>query len=71
MHPPFTTSLEQGGNMGAHKKQAVGLIVFLAAFVVLAGAFATASILLGIVGAVFLAASIFVFLQCKALEQEA
>jgi hypothetical protein len=57
--------------MGAHSKQAVGLTIFLTAFIVFAGAFAAASVLLALVGLLLLAAAIFVFLRCKAFEQEA
>lgn len=57
--------------MGAHSRQAIGLVIFLTAFIVIAGAFAAASVLLALVGIVLLAAAIFVFQRCKAFEQEA
>ena len=57
--------------MGAHSKQALGLTIFLTAFVVIAGAFAAASVLLALVGVGLLGAAVFVFLRCKTFEQEA
>lgn len=56
--------------MGSHSRQAVGLTIFLVAFTFIAGAFATASVLLALVGILLLAGAIFVFLRCKAYEQQ-
>lgn len=54
--------------MGANPKQAMGILVFLVAFVLIAAAAALGSILLGLLGVAVLAASIAIFLKAKPLE---
>ncbi|HVW09863.1 MAG TPA: hypothetical protein VHC90_14840 [Bryobacteraceae bacterium] len=56
--------------MGANSTQAVGILLFLVAFVLLAGAFAGGGILLGLGFVVLLGASIAMFLKCKPWENE-
>ena len=54
--------------MGAHATQAVGLLLFLMAFVVLAGALAGAGILVAVLGLALLGGAAAVFMKCKPLE---
>jgi low temperature requirement protein LtrA len=55
--------------MGANPTQAVGIMLLIIAFTVLAGAMAGGGIILAVVGIVLLAGSIAAFLKCKPLEQ--
>jgi hypothetical protein len=54
--------------MGANSTQAVGILLFLVAFVLLAGAFAGGGILLALGFAILLGASIAMFMKCKPWE---
>ena len=56
--------------MGANPTQAVGIALFLIAFVMLAGALAGGGILLVLGFLVLLGASIAMFLKCKPWEQQ-
>lgn len=54
--------------MGANSTQAVGIVILLAGFTVLAGAFAGGGVLLGVLALALLAGAAFVFLKCRPLE---
>ena len=54
--------------MGANVTQAVGLLLFLMAFVALAMALAGAGVLVAVLGVALLGGSAAVFMQCKPLE---
>ena len=55
--------------MGSHSMQAVGLVTFLLAFVIVtAGLALDKNAILMLVGAVLLAVSAFIFYRCKAVE---
>jgi hypothetical protein len=56
--------------MGANSTQAVGILLFLVAFVLLAGAFAGGGIVLALGFAVALGASVATFMKCKPWEHE-
>ena len=56
--------------MGANPTQAIGVALFLIAFVMLAGALAGGGILLAIGFVVLLAISILMFLKCKPWEHQ-
>jgi len=56
--------------MGANSTQAVGVLLFLVAFVLLAGAFAGGGILLALGFAVSLGGSVVMFLKCRPWEHE-
>ena len=54
--------------MGSHSTQAIGISVFLLAFVVLGGAFAAGSIALFVAFLVLFGIAAAIMLKCKALE---
>lgn len=54
--------------MGANSTQAVGILLFLVAFVLLAGAFAGGGVLLALGFAVVLGGSVAMFMKCKPWE---
>lgn len=54
--------------MGANPTQAIGVTLFLIAFIVLAAGLAGGGILFYLVGLVLLGASVGVFLKCKPWE---
>ena len=56
--------------MGSNSTQAIGIVIFLIAFVLLAGAFAGGGIPLALGAVVFLGISAFVFKKCKAAQME-
>ena len=57
--------------MGANATQATGVVLFLVAFVLLAGAFAAdGSIILLLAALVLLVVSVAVFLKCKPWENQ-
>lgn len=56
--------------MGSNSTQAIGILIMLIGFVVLAGAFAGGGILLGVGALVLLGVSAFIFIKCKSLEQQ-
>ncbi|HEY4084539.1 MAG TPA: hypothetical protein VGM43_01315 [Bryobacteraceae bacterium] len=56
--------------MGANSTQAVGVLLFLVAFVLLAGAFAGGGLILALGFVVSLGASVATFLKCKPWENE-
>jgi hypothetical protein len=56
--------------MGANSTQAVGVLLFLVAFVLLAGAFAGGGIIFALGFAVALGASVAMFMKCKPWEHE-
>ncbi len=56
--------------MGANSTQAVGIVLFLIAFVLLAGAMAGGGILYLLGSLVLLGISIAMFLKCKPLENQ-
>ena len=56
--------------MGSNPTQALGVLFFLLAFALLAGAFAGGGMLLGLGFVLCLGASIFFFLKCKPWENK-
>ncbi len=56
--------------MGANSTQALAILLFLAAFVLLAGALAGAGILTGVGAAVLLGVSLYFFRKCKPWEHQ-
>lgn len=56
--------------MGSNPTQALGIVLFLVAFTLLAGAFAGGGLLAGIGFLLFLGASIAMFLKCKPWEHD-
>jgi|WetSurMetagenome_2_1015567.scaffolds.fasta_scaffold1271291_1 hypothetical protein len=56
--------------MGSNPTQALGIVFFLAAFTVLAGAFAGGGILFAIVALVLLGIAVFFFAKCKPWEHQ-
>ena len=56
--------------MGANSTQAVGIVLCLIGFTLLAGGFAGGGIMLGVGALILLGASAFFFMKCKPLEQD-
>jgi hypothetical protein len=56
--------------MGANSTQAIGIVLFLLAFTLLAGAFAGWGLIAGVGFLVCLGISIFMFMKCKSMESE-
>jgi hypothetical protein len=56
--------------MGANPTQAVAIVIFLIAFVLMAGAFAGGGVILFLGALVLLGVSIFFFLKCKPWEAQ-
>ena len=56
--------------MGANSTQAVGVLLFLVAFVLLAGAFAGGGVILALGFVVLLGASVAMFMKSKPWEHE-
>jgi len=56
--------------MGANSTQAIGIVFFLLAFTLLAGAFAGWGLIGGAGFLVCLGVSIFMFMKCKSMESE-
>ena len=55
--------------MGANSTQAIGIVLMLIGFTLLAGAFAGGGMILWLGALVLLGASAYFFLKCKPLEQ--
>jgi hypothetical protein len=56
--------------MGSNSTQAVSLLLFLVAFVLLAGAFAGGGVILAIAAIVLLGIACFLFAKCKPWEAQ-
>lgn len=54
--------------MGANSTQAIGVVLFLLAFTLLAGMFAGWGVIAGVGFLVCLGASVFLFMKCKPME---
>ncbi|HEY3826347.1 MAG TPA: hypothetical protein VGL82_17400 [Bryobacteraceae bacterium] len=55
--------------MGANSTQAVGIVLMLVGFTLMAGALAGGGMLSGVGALILLGAAVFFFMKCKSLEQ--
>jgi len=56
--------------MGSNSTQAIAIVLFLIAFVLMAGAFAGGGIIYAVGAVVLLGASVFFFLKCKPWDHQ-